>query len=195
MENVVLWVGITLVLVAIGLVGFMIYKKSRDKKVEIRHDDIGALAEYVKAEKQAKEDAEKIKEIKRADMKQKLETFKQTKEQLKENLKAKIATKDFKPLDNILKSGDKGGIGIYILYNQTKDKYYVGQAKQLYKRVRDHFAVEQMARDQISGDVFQVKFLLASELGEDYRIDHIEKTGIEIFNSDKNGYNKTTGNL
>ena len=52
-----------------------------------------------------------------------------------------------------------------------------------------------MVLDRLAGDRFQVKFLTTNELDGDYRLDHIEKTGIEIYNSDRTGYNKTTGNV
>ena len=86
-------------------------------------------------------------------------------------------------------------MGIYVLYNETKNKYYVGQAKQLYSRIKKHFDIEPIAMDYYHGDTIKVKILNASELSADYRIDHIEKTGIEIFDASTVGYNKTTGNL
>lgn len=163
--------------------------------VEIKEEHIKELTDYVKMQKQAADEAKKIKDLRQADMKQKLEVFKQTKEQLRDRLKTQIDAKTWRPLASVLNSADKGGVGIYIIYNQTKNKYYIGQAKQIFKRIRDHFAVEQIAIDQLAGDVMQVKFLTANELDADYRLDHIEKTGIEIFEADKKGYNKTTGNV
>ena len=194
MGDAILIVGIVLVVI-IGSSAIVLWLlRGRSGRAEVRHDDIEALAEYVKSEKAAKEQEAAVKELKRADQKQKLENFKQTREQLREKLKNQIDAKTWQPLESILKSADKGGVGLYVLYNATKDKYYVGQAKQLYKRVREHFKVEDIARDHIAGDKITVKFLTANELDEDYRIDHIEKTGIEIFGKDK-CYNKTTGNL
>lgn len=162
---------------------------------EVKPQNLEALAEYVRAQKEAAEAEQRLRDLKKAEMKQKLETFKQTREELKDKLRGQIDAKEWRPLEGVLRTADKGGMGLYILYNQTKDKYYVGQAKQLYKRVRDHFLVEQIARDHLEGDVISVKFLLANELDGEYRLDHIEKTGIEIFKSDKDGYNKTVGNL
>ena len=97
------------------------------------------------------------------------------------------------PLQSILDSADKGGVGIYVIHNHTKNKYYVGQAKKLFDRIKKHFSVEQMPIDFLNGDHIYVKFLTANELDADYRLDHVEKTGIEIFESDKTGYNKNAG--
>jgi hypothetical protein len=81
------------------------------------------------------------------------------------------------------------------LFNESKNKYYVGQAKALTARIKKHFEIEQIARDFWAGDKISVKIITAAELGEDYRLDHIEKLGIELYDAEKNGYNKTVGNL
>ncbi|MCL2851146.1 MAG: GIY-YIG nuclease family protein [Firmicutes bacterium] len=179
--------------------GLYIYFKRKmlrkTKTIEVRPENLQVLADFVQAQKDKSEQEQQLKELKRAEMKHKLETFKQTKDLLKDKLRCQLDNKEWKPLYEILRSADKGGVGIYVLHNITKDKYYAGQAKQLYKRVRDHFLVEDITKDFLRGDVINVKFLTANELDSDYRIDHIEKTGIEIYASDKSGYNKTTGNL
>lgn len=167
----------------------------KHKTVEVDRENITVLAEYVKADKEQKEQQQQLKELKRADQKAKLENFKQTREQLKEKLRMQFDGKEWQPLDKILKSADKGGIGIYVLYNETKNKYYVGQAKQIYKRIRDHFQVEDIARDFLNGDEIKARFLTANELDADYRMDHIETIGIEIFDAEKGGYNKKQGSV
>ena len=187
-------------LVFLGLVALIVVllvtrKKAAPPQVELEGKDIKVLVDFVQAQKSHDEEKQKVSELKKADQKQKLEVFKQTKEQLREKLARQIDAKQWRPLESVLKSADKGGTGIYILFNETKGKYYVGQAKQLYKRVRDHFYVEDIAKDFLAGDKIQAKFLTANELDADYRLDHIEKTGIEIFAADKSGYNKTKGNL
>ena len=163
--------------------------------MEIDPDNISALAEYVKTQKDQAEQQLQLKELKRADQKAKLENFKQTRDLLKEQLGTLFGAKEWQPLERILKSADKGGVGIYVLYNATKNKYYVGQAKQIYKRIRDHFAVEDIARDFLSGDEIKTMFLTTNELGDDYRMDHIERLGIEIFDAEKGGYNKKQGSI
>jgi len=187
-----LWVlGISCTLIVVLLVVILIYLLVSRRG----SDRIDRLVAYVEAD-QMQEIAKASAKQERIDLrKEQLEVFKQTKEQLKQSLKSKINQKQWKSLESVLESADKGGIGIYVLYNETKNKYYVGQAKQIFKRVRDHFKIEDIARDHVAGDSIKVKFLTANEIGGDYRMDHIEKTGIEIFQSGVNGYNKTAGNL
>lgn len=194
-EIVILVIVCLIILAAVICFVWLINKKKDGRKqIEISQENIKELTDYIKLQKQQAEEEQRIKDFKKAEQKQKLETFKQTKEHLQEKLKNQIDAKNWKPLESVLKSADKGGTGIYILYNETKNKYYVGQAKQIFKRVRDHFIIEDIALDHLAGDKIVFKFLTANELDADYRLDHIEKTGIEIFNSDKAGYNKTTGN-
>ena len=182
--------GIIFLFVVVGV--FFVYFKSR-KPAQVERDDIDVLVDYVKAQKQEAEEVARVKFLKKEEQRTKLETFKQTKDQLKEKLKSQIDGKQWQSLESILRSADKGGVGIYIIYNTTKDKYYVGQAKQLFARVRKHFDVPDLARDFLTGDKLQVKFLTSNELDDNYRLDHVEKTGIEIFDADKSGYNRNTG--
>ncbi|MCL2038725.1 GIY-YIG nuclease family protein [Candidatus Saccharibacteria bacterium] len=195
METILIIIGILLVLGIIALIVFRLATAKSAAEVAVDKESIGVLAEYVMAQKEQAEAEKQLKELRRAEQKQKLETFKQTKEVLKEKLQSQIEQKDWRSLSAILQSADKGGVGIYIIYNETKDKYYVGQAKQLFKRVRDHFKVEDMAKDLMAGDKMSVKFLTTNEIDANYRLDHIETTFIEIFDANKSGYNKTTGNL
>lgn len=175
----------------------IVYQRKRKppKPAEVDPENITALAEFVRTQKEQAEQQQQLKELKRAEQKQKLEHFKQTQDQLKEKLRAQFDAKQWTPLKKILDSADKGGIGIYVLYNATKNKYYVGQAKQIYKRIRDHFQVEDIARDFLNGDSITATFLTANELGEDYRMDHIERVGIELFDAEKDGYNKKQGSV
>jgi predicted GIY-YIG superfamily endonuclease len=163
--------------------------------VQIDPQSIQTLADFVKAQKDQAEAQAQLKSLAAADRKQKLEHFKQTQDQLRENLRAQFDKKTWTPLEKILSGTDKGGIGIYVLYNETKNKYYVGQAKQIFKRIRDHFCIEDIARDFIAGDNITATFLTANELDADYRMDHVERLGIEIFDSEKNGYNKRQGSI
>ncbi|MDR1917782.1 MAG: GIY-YIG nuclease family protein [Christensenellaceae bacterium] len=201
--DVVLIVLAAAVAVAVFVGLWWIYKRGNTPtptpQVEITPDPdkqkIDALLQYIENQKREAEERERIKNLKKSEQKEKLEKFKQTRDSLKDNLMAKLDQKEWTPLAKILRSADKGGVGIYILHNETKNKYYVGQAKALTARIKKHFEVEQIAQDFLSGDKISVKVLTATELGDDYRIDHLEKLGIEIYDADKNGYNKTAGNL
>jgi predicted GIY-YIG superfamily endonuclease len=189
-------VVIFILLLLLAVLWLKTKKRSSNESVEIDKEQLEMIARYARQHQTEEQCKLQKRQDKKDLMRVQMETFKQTKEELKSTLKSQIDQKEWQSLDSILSSTDKGGIGIYILYNATRDKYYVGQAKQIFKRIRDHFAIEDIARDyHLEGDTIKVKFLTANELSGDYRIDHIEKTGIEIFNSDKAGYNKTGGNV
>jgi hypothetical protein len=175
---------------------FFTYKKPKPH-VEVDGDTqkLDVLLTYLENQKQEAEEKLRLVNLKKAEQKEKLEHFKQTREELKDSLRARFDAREWIPLNKILSSADKGGIGIYVLFNETKNKYYVGQAKALSARIKKHFEIETITRDFLSGDKILVKTLTAGELGSDYRIDHIEKIGIELFAADSGGYNKTAGNL
>ena len=183
------------VAVVAAVVVFFALRKKSPRTTEVDPENIRALAEFVKAQQQQTEQQQQAKELKRADQAAKLENFRQTREQLREKLRAQFDAKRWTPLSKILTSADKGGVGIYVLFNATKNKYYVGQAKQIYKRIREHFFVEDIARDALFGDEIRAAYLTANELDADYRIDHIERLGIEIFDAEKSGYNRKQGSV
>jgi hypothetical protein len=189
-------IAVVLAAVAVFVGLWWIYRKPK-KDIEITADKgkIDALVRYVENQKKEAEEKQRLVSLKKAEQKEKLEYFRQTREELKNNLRSKLDGKEWVPLQKILDSADKGGMGIYVLHNETKNKYYVGQEKALSARIKKHFEVEGIARDFLSGDKISVKTLSAAEIGEDYRLDHIEKVGIEIYNADMAGYNKTAGNL
>jgi len=192
------WVVLAIIVILVFFACVYYYHKHKckvDNAVEVDKAQLETLANYVAQRKQEEERVAVAKQERKDLMKVQLETFKQTKEELKESLRTQIDQKQWKNLGDVMNLADKGGVGIYILYNASKDKYYVGQAKQIFKRIREHFKVEDIARDYMAGDDIQVKFLTANEIGGDYRLDHIEKTGIEIFNAGKTGYNRTEGNV
>jgi len=191
--------GVIIVAVIVIAVFYVLHHERKDRNIrnhaEVETNDIKIMADYIR-NNQAKEQAMLVaKQEKRDLMKHQLDTFKQTKEELKDKLKSQLDERQWEPLSSILNNVDKGGVGIYVLYNQDKDKYYVGQAKQIYKRIKDHFFVEDIALDFLAGDKISFKYLTANELDDSYRLDHIEKTGIEIYEAGTKGYNKTAGNI
>lgn len=87
--------------------------------------------------------------------------------------------------------------GVYLIWNKTKDKYYVGQSKDINKRVfSQHFSVDGpknhlFFKDWNDNDEFLVKIIPCSTKDE---LDKLEKEYIEKYDSFKNGYNNTGGN-
>lgn len=83
--------------------------------------------------------------------------------------------------------------GVYIIRNKTKDRHYVGQSKNLGKRLNQHFLNGEVrkiefARDWYDGDYFCYKYILCQTKDE---LDDLEKQKIDEFNA---FYNKTRGN-
>lgn len=87
--------------------------------------------------------------------------------------------------------------GVYIIWNKTKDRYYVGQSKNLERRIfKDHFKNGEVnniifAKDWFNGDIFYYKYFLCDTKDE---LDSLEKKYINKYFAFENGYNKTRGN-
>ena len=90
----------------------------------------------------------------------------------------------------------KGFAGVYILYNKTKNMYYVGQGKQLFSRVNSHFTGKgngDVYADYKYGDVFTIKLLPLDGSGC-ATLNELERKTIKTYNAFASGYNKTRGN-
>ena len=86
--------------------------------------------------------------------------------------------------------------GVYIIWNKTKDKHYVGQSKNLGKRLNQHFSNGEVrnvifAKDWYSNDYFCYKFYFCQTKDE---LDLLEKQKIDEFFAFDRGYNSTGGN-
>lgn len=87
-------------------------------------------------------------------------------------------------------------VGVYIIYNQTKDMYYVGQAKRMFFRLNQHFTGHgngDVYADYKYGDEFTIRIVKLSESGYS-DIDKLGKDLIEKYNAFETGYNRTRGN-
>lgn len=89
-----------------------------------------------------------------------------------------------------------GFAGVYILYNSTKNKYYVGQGKNVLNRVNMHFTGKgngDVYADYKYGDKFTIKMISLKHSG--YRsLNELERNTIAVYNARATGYNKTVGN-
>lgn len=86
--------------------------------------------------------------------------------------------------------------GVYILYNKTKNMYYVGQGKEVLNRVNAHFTGKgngDVYADYKYGDIFTIKMIALSTSGFS-SLNELERNTIMTYNSYANGYNKTRGN-
>lgn len=86
--------------------------------------------------------------------------------------------------------------GIYILFNHTKNKYYVGQSIKVFQRVNNHFTGHgngDVYADYKYGDKFSIKMIKLA--GSGFRsLNELERKMIGHYNAFSKGYNKTRGN-
>lgn len=86
--------------------------------------------------------------------------------------------------------------GIYILFNHTKNMYYVGQGVQLFQRVNNHFTGHgngDVYADYKYGDDFTIKLIPLA--GSGFRtLNELERRAIHDYGAYARGYNKTRGN-
>ncbi len=96
-----------------------------------------------------------------------------------------------------IKPLQKGDIvGVYVIHNETRDMYYVGQAKKLFFRVNQHFTGHgngDVYADYKYGDDFSIKIIKLTDSGYS-DIDLLEKHMIEKYDAYNSGYNRTSGN-
>lgn len=87
-------------------------------------------------------------------------------------------------------------VGCYIIFNQDKEKAYVGQAKNVRKRLQQHFSgngCHELYYDYLCGDKFCINTISLREYGID-DLDKMEKELIAKYHAFDRGYNKTRGN-
>lgn len=86
--------------------------------------------------------------------------------------------------------------GVYILYNESKNMYYVGQGKQVLNRVNAHFTGKgngDVYADYKYGDRFSIKMIALENSGFN-SLNELERNTIARYKAFSNGYNKTRGN-
>ncbi len=86
--------------------------------------------------------------------------------------------------------------GVYILYNHTKNMYYVGQAKKVFQRVNNHFTGHgngDVYADYKYGDDFTIKMIALENSGFS-TLNELERNTITTYNAYSKGYNRTRGN-
>lgn len=86
--------------------------------------------------------------------------------------------------------------GIYILFNHTKNMYYVGQGKKVFQRVNNHFTGHgngDVYADYKYGDNFTIKMIALENSGFS-TLNELERNAIMTYGAYSRGYNKTRGN-
>ena len=86
--------------------------------------------------------------------------------------------------------------GVYILFNETKNLYYIGQGQAVLNRVNNHFTGKgngDVYADYKYGDMFTIKMIALDDSGFS-SLNELERNAIMTYDSVSNGYNKTRGN-
>lgn len=86
--------------------------------------------------------------------------------------------------------------GVYILHNESKDKYYIGQSKTVLNRVNNHFTGKgngDVYVDYRNGDQFKIQLIPLENSGFD-DLNSLERHFIKRYNAYGRGYNRTRGN-
>ncbi len=86
--------------------------------------------------------------------------------------------------------------GIYILFNKTKNMYYVGQSKHVLQRVNQHLTAHgngDVYADYKYGDEFTIKMIALKDSGY-HSLDDLERHAINAYKAKSKGYNKNNGN-
>ncbi|MDE7082775.1 MAG: GIY-YIG nuclease family protein [Clostridia bacterium] len=86
--------------------------------------------------------------------------------------------------------------GVYILFNSTKNMYYVGQGKEVLNRVNSHFTGKgngDVYADYKYGDKFTIK-MIALKWSKFSTLNDLERNTILTYDAFASGYNKTRGN-
>lgn len=86
--------------------------------------------------------------------------------------------------------------GVYIIYNRSQKKYYVGQAQHIVSRANNHFTGKgngHVYADYVHGDKFYIRFVKLRGSGEK-NLNSLERKYIEKYNASETGYNRTKGN-
>lgn len=86
--------------------------------------------------------------------------------------------------------------GVYILYNKTKNMYYIGQAQAILNRVNAHFTGKgngDVYADYKYGDKFTIRMIALNNSGYS-TLNELERHIILTYDAFATGYNKTRGN-
>lgn len=86
--------------------------------------------------------------------------------------------------------------GVYVLYNKTKNMYYVGQGKKILDRVNAHFTGHgngDVYVDYRNGDEFEISMIALANSGYN-SLNELERLTIQRYNAYAKGYNRTRGN-
>ena len=87
--------------------------------------------------------------------------------------------------------------GVYILHNETQDRYYVGQSVKVFNRIIQHFNGKNgnmdVLMDYLRGDHWNIQIIRLRDTIYD-NLDDLERYTIALYDAFESGYNGTRGN-
>lgn len=200
-----------------GIYYYMISSK-RKNKIELKlsklEDEINTLDEKIKEIKNKIENCNKRINDFKIEIKNKEIDYNKIKKDLEDDYNKKVAEveplsttiahdKTFRDLKMFSGLKYEKIIGVYVIHNKENDKYYVGQSKDVMKRIRQHFNGTTpknvifaedyfMSPKENRDNIFEFKIIKCETKDE---LDYLEKKLIYEYNSWNNGYNGTSGNI
>lgn len=170
-----------------------------NKEIENMDDMLHSLEQKLQEEEKRRDEV-KNSISQRADYAQSV--YKSLKSKVKKLEKIKIDNPEFVSLKQIPFIQYEKIIGCYVIRNTENGKCYVGQSKDVIKRIKQHFHGTvpnntifsedyYMSKLKDKSDLFEVKVYPCIDKSE---LDDTERTLIEKYNSYENGYNRTSGN-
>lgn len=201
----------------LGIYYFLISSKRKEKlqyKIKLIEANIKDINFKISCQKTNIKRLESEVEKYKDDIAKKIEEYEKKKEDMIFECENKIS--HIEPLLNTIENNDsfvmlKNFVGLeyekitgcYIIHNKEKDKYYVGQSKDVYKRLKQHFKgtvpnnpifAEDYYTSKIENksELFEVKIIKCETKDE---LDRKEKKLILEYDSWNNGYNRTSGNI
>lgn len=205
------------IILTLGIYSFLISSKRKEKlhsKIVMIEGNIKDINFKISCKKTNVNRLEAEIEKNREDMTKKLEEYKKKTEDMTRECKNKIS--QIEPLLNTIENNDSfimlkslSGLeyekvtGCYIIHNKENDKYYVGQSKDVYKRLKQHFKGTVPNNPIFAEDYYTSKLENKSELFEvkiikcetKDELDSMEKKLILDYDSWNSGYNRTSGNI
>ena len=177
------------IIIVVFIIFSTIKKRKTDKEYRLFLEQ-----QQIKKEQLEKERIERHKRL----LQQEQELALKRKERLKNltNNKIEISPREFLNNLNGMYSSNNDFTGVYILHNLNKDKYYVGQGKKVFARVKAHFTGHgngDVYADYKYGDVFSISMISLVNSGYN-SIDELEKQMIFAYDAYTKGYNRTRGN-
>lgn len=169
-----------------------------DKKIALLKDNIKSEENSIIAIKEATEqECAKLKEAN-----EKLRAEKAEKKSSVIPLAAIVEDAyEFIPLSHFVGMDYEKVVGIYIIQNNENKKCYVGQSKDIFRRIKQHFKGTVPNNIIFAEDYYNSAYTDKSTLFsimivecEKWELDEQEKYYINEFNSYKKGYNSTQGN-